>query len=157
MHDLINVDFSLLYSYFALNIFKWSYLAQKWLFLGQFAPPRASTRRGLPDGVCKKICPQNPFFLKSRIYPRPLGEVGVKKKKNSSPDLTMRIDHADLTMRPYMRFHGRMDLTSCTSTWVDLLLRVASIDSTRSTGTAVKFSVLHTHQICCCVYMYTQS
>ena len=51
----------------------------KMTFVGQFAPPCASTRRGLSDGVGEKICPQNSIFLKNQISPRPLGEVGVKK------------------------------------------------------------------------------
>ena len=50
----------------------------KMTFVGQFAPPCASTRRGLSDGVGEKICPQNSIFLKNQISPRPLGEVGVK-------------------------------------------------------------------------------
>ena len=50
----------------------------KMTFVGQFAPPCASTRRGLCDGVGEKICPQHSIFLKNQISPRPLGEVGVK-------------------------------------------------------------------------------
>ena len=55
----------------------------KMTFVGQFAPPCASTRRGLSDGVGEKIYPQNSIFLKNGISPRPLGEVGVKKCRTS--------------------------------------------------------------------------
>ena len=51
----------------------------KMTFVGQFAPPCASTRRGLYDGVGGKICPQYSIFLKNGIQARLLGEVGVKK------------------------------------------------------------------------------
>ena len=65
----------------------------KMTLLGQFAPPCASTRRGLSDGVDQKIYPQNSIFLKSRIQARLLGEVGVKKVPGSRVlvDLLMRV------------------------------------------------------------------
>ena len=58
-------------------------------FVGQFAPPCASTRRGLSDGVGEKICLQNSIFLKNGISPRPLGEVGVKLNPESSLHLAL--------------------------------------------------------------------
>ena len=60
-------------------------------FVGQFAPPCASTRRGLSDGVGEKICPQHSIFLKNQISPRPLGEVGVKKRYSSYPDRALNL------------------------------------------------------------------
>ena len=54
----------------------------KMTFSGKFAPPCASTRRGLYDGVGEKICPQYSIFLKNGIQARLLGEVGVKKNYN---------------------------------------------------------------------------
>ena len=66
MHDLINVDFSLLYSYFVSNIFKWSYLAQKWLFWDKSYLHAHLLAEGFPMVWVKKFAPND--FLKAE-YP----------------------------------------------------------------------------------------
>jgi hypothetical protein len=46
----------------------------KMTFVGQFAPPCASTRRGLSDGVGEKICPQKVIVLNTLTCLRGLGD-----------------------------------------------------------------------------------
>ena len=61
--------FFLIIFLFYLEYFQMVISRPKMTLLGQFAPPRASTRRGLSDGVGKKICPQHSLFLKYGVPP----------------------------------------------------------------------------------------